>query len=227
MRSDKTAALQLRSTGKSYNEIKATLGIPKSTLSDWLSRSAQSKQIKTALTQRARAGHILRLHTLSDIRGKHLARLYEEARAEARREFVYLKSYPLFTAGVALYWGEGNKASLHSLSLGNTDPAMIRLFVVFLRAVCGAPEGKIRAYILLYPDLDPKTCLRFWIKSSGLPKTAFNKCVRIKGRHKTRRLHYGVCVVSITSRYLKEKVQVWLNLLADESATASAGIVHR
>jgi hypothetical protein len=93
---------------------------------------------------------------------------------------------------------------------------MIRLFVEFLREVCGISKKTIRAYTMIYPDLNPEKCKDFWIKKSGLAAENFNKCVLIKGRHKTKRIPYGVCYVSISSTYLKEKMRIWLNLLPKE-----------
>jgi len=74
----------------------------------------------------------------------------------------------------------------------------------------------VRAYVLLYPDLDPNKCKDFWIKKSGLSAENFNKCVVIQGRHKTKRIPYGVCYVGVGSTYLKEKMRIWLTLLSEE-----------
>jgi predicted transcriptional regulator len=216
MRKDKKEALQLRSLGKSYSEIKNILGVPKSTLSDWLRKTQWSKKIKRILAEKAQEKNTIRLRNLNKIRGEHLARLYREARNEAREEFEYFKLYPTFISGIALYWGEGDKLSRHLIRIGNIDPLMIRIFVEFLCEVCGIPKKAIRAYVLLYPDLDPNKCKDFWIKKSGLSAENFNKCVVIRGRHKTRRIPYGVCYVSVSSTYLKEKMRIWLTLLPKE-----------
>ncbi len=80
----------------------------------------------------------------------------------------------------------------------------------------GISKEKIRIYVLIYPDLNPDECKNFWIKQSGLPDKNFNRCVVIQGRHKTRRLPYGVCNINVSSTYLKEKMFVWLTLLPKE-----------
>ncbi len=226
MRKDKKEAVRLRKIGMSYNEIKTTLGVPKSTLSDWLKTNGWSDKIKRLLIKKAQIKSTIRLQKLNLIRGKHLAQLYEEARSEAKSEFEHFKLYPLFVAGVAIYWGEGDKAT-RNLRLGNTDPAMIKIFVKFLREICGAEKEKIRAYVLLYPDLDSEHCKNFWIEQSGLTGKNFNKCVIIQGRHKTRRTKYGVCTVGISSSYLKEKMFTWLDLLPKELISRNiAGVVQ-
>lgn len=39
----------------------------------------------------------------------------------------------LYGMGLGLYWGEGIKADRHSVRLGNTDPALIKMLSNFLR----------------------------------------------------------------------------------------------
>lgn len=213
MRVDKAKALELRRSGKSYNEIKQELRIPPSTLSGWLAKSKWSAKIRARLSKEAQEKHTIHIRSLNLIRGAYLTKLYEEARGEAKREFQYFKLHPLFVTGITIYWGEGDKTHGHNVRIANTDPLMIKLFVRFLAEVCGIPKERIRIWILLYPDLDEKQCINFWIKSSGLRKRNFTKSIIIQGRHKTRRVHFGVCNVGVSSKYLKQKLSVWLQLL--------------
>lgn len=216
MRGDKKEALQLRTRGKSYKEIKEILGVPKSTLSDWLRDTEWSTIIKNNLSELAKVASTIRLQRLNDVRGSHLASLYRAAEREAREEFECFKFHPTFISGISIYWGEGDKATKHLIRVGNTDPLMIRLFVKFLLDVCGISKEKIRAHVLIYPDLDPSTCTQYWIKHSGLSVNSFNKCVVVIGKHKTRRLPYGVCYVTVSSAYFKKKMFIWLKLLPKE-----------
>jgi hypothetical protein len=164
MRKDKQKALRLRKTGKSYNEIKELLGIPKSTLSYWLKDIKWSTIIKDDLSRAITEKSIIRLRQLNSIRGRHLSKLYLEAQSEARDEFELFKFHPTFISGISIYWGEGDKLTRHLIRMGNIDPRMIKLFIKFLVEVCGVSRGKIRAHLLLYPDLDKKLCRSFWIK---------------------------------------------------------------
>jgi len=75
---------------------------------------------------------------------------------------------------------------------------------------------KIRAGILLYPDLDPKKCLRFWSQEIKITEDKFFKSTVIQGRHKTKRLGNGVCIVSVHNKYLKKKILTWLELFRKE-----------
>jgi len=124
-----------------------------------------------------------------------------------------LKNNPLFIAGVAIYWGEGDSKSKHNTRMANTDPAMIKIFIDFLTKMCKIKKEKIKAWILVYPDLDQNKCLEYWKKHTGLKLDNFNKTICINGKHKTKRLDFGVCNIGVGNTYFKEKVKIWIKLL--------------
>ncbi|MFA6992592.1 MAG: hypothetical protein WC269_04945 [Candidatus Gracilibacteria bacterium] len=216
MRKDKENALELRKLGKSYLDIEKQLGVPKSTLSDWFRGQSWSKEISAKLLEKAKPFHRARIQELNKIRGEHLKKLYEQADKEAIEEFELLKYHPLFVAGLMIYWGEGNKVSKSRCWIANTEPLMIKLFLQFLRNICGFNNSRIKAWILIYPDLDEKLCKSFWIGKTSLPVESFNKSTMIAGKHKTNRLSFGVCSVGVSSAYLKCKILKWIELLAKD-----------
>ncbi|MDP2630411.1 MAG: hypothetical protein Q8P56_03305 [Candidatus Uhrbacteria bacterium] len=216
MRKDKEIAFKMRRSGKSYNEISATLKVPKATLSDWFSKIDWSNDMAKKLAASVQKKHTVRLIELDKIRGTHLKRLYEEAREEAKNDLLELKYNPLFIAGLMLYWGEGDKLTKYSTAITNTDPDLIRLYVLFLKNACGVPEEKIRAHILIYPDLNEEDCRKYWARESDISLSRFTKSTLILGRHKTRRIKYGVCMIGISSTYFKVKMLEWLKLLPRE-----------
>lgn len=216
MRNDKEKVLNLRSLGKSYNEIREMLKISKSTLSLWLSRYDWSKDLAIRLAKEAQEKSIVRLRYLDKIRGEHLKKVYEEAKQEAFHELETLRYYPLFIAGVMLYWGEGDKSERSGgLKISNCDPGVIRLFQCFLVHVCRVDKRKIKAHLLLYPDLDGRVCREYWKENGGLSEEQFTKDVYILGRHKTRRVRYGVCSLGLGSTYLKAKMRCWIEGLSN------------
>lgn len=216
MRSDKNEAVRLRKIGKSYREIKKQLGVPVSTLSDWLHKIKWSRKLAKKLGEQAKTKSTIRLINLNKIRGNNLKQLYEEAEIEAVKEFENLKLHPLFVAGISIYWGEGDKLSKHIIRVANTDPTMIKLFARFLINICGIDKNKIKLSLLLYPDLNEVECKNFWIKNTKITEKNFNKSIRIEGKHKTKRVRYGVCTVSVCSTYLKKKILKWLKILPVE-----------
>ena len=216
MRKDKERAIKMRKSGKSYSEIVASLRVPKSTLSGWFADLDWSQELKQKLQKSTQVEHTIRLKELNKLRGANLKQAYEEARKEARTEFEELKYNPLFIAGIMLYWGEGDKLTNYSTKITNTDPHLIRLYVFFLENVCRVPKEKIRAHVLIYPDLNEETCRLYWASRAHMDLSRFTKCTVIRGKATTRPLAYGVCMVGISSTYFKAKMLEWLKLLPQE-----------
>ena len=216
MRSDKDQAIKLRRSGKSYKEISEMLRVPPGTLSGWFGKEDWSKKIRKKLISAAQEKHVLRLRDLNTLRGENLERAYDEAREVARQEFELLRYNPLFIASMMLYWGEGDKANKYKVRLTNTDPEMHQLFYLFLKDVCNVPENKIGAHLLLYPDLDERKALQYWSSHIGISRDRFLKCTMIVGKHPTRRLENGICMLYVSSAYFKVKMLTWLTLLPRE-----------
>lgn len=221
MRKDKEDAIKLRSSGKSYSEISSILSVPKSTLSAWLSNQQWSKDVGLELARRNQVKSTVVLKELAKVRGAHLKKLYEQAESEANDEFDMLKYHPLFISAMMIYWGEGDKLSRNRISVVNTDPNLLKVFVLFLKRICGFDESKIRAWILAYPDLDTIQIKSFWSDKIGIDESSFRKTIIIKGKATKRKLSNGVCTVELSSTYFKIKMLVWLRrfseaLISDE-----------
>lgn len=216
MRNDKQIAIEMRKMGKSYRFIHSKTGIPVSTLSDWFSDEQWSKDIAQKLCAESAVQSTARLNQLNRVRGKALQIKYEEARAEARAELARLKYNPIFIAGVMLYWGEGKKDPRGSVAFSNSDPAMVNFYVQFLTRACGVPLARIRAHLILYPDHEEKVTRAYWARSASIPWENFTKSVVIQGREPMRRLSWGVCIVTVSSTYFKQKMLEWIKLLPKE-----------
>ena len=210
MRKDKKIAIQLRKDGLSYNAISEKLSVPKSTLSEWFSEFSWSAVIKKDLTQKAFEKSYPKLMEMSMVWKTKWEKVRENARNEAEKEFTNLAKDPLFIAGVMIYWGEGDRNLKTPVRVSNTDPEMLRIFVKFLRQICNIPVGKIKGYIVIYPDLDETTCKKYWSAKIGIEPHLFFKTQVIQGRHKTKRLTYGIGAVRVSSCQLKEKMLIWI-----------------
>jgi glycosyltransferase involved in cell wall biosynthesis len=216
MRNDKEQATILRKEGWSYRRLIKKLGIPRATLSDWFGHKKWSQDIKNSLNQKNLGASRARIIRLDKIRGENLKQIYKQAREEALEDFEKLKHHPLFVAGVMIYWGEGDKASKHGFRVTNSDPLLVKIFLEFLRKICLNDEKRIRAWVLIYPDLNASSCENYWSKQLGLSRKNFTKSIMIQGRHKTKKVVHGICTLSYSSRFLKEKMLVWMSLLAED-----------
>lgn len=211
----KLQVIALRKEKKSYREIAESLCISKSTVSYWLKDIDWSRDIQEQLTERAQRISQKRLIHLNNLKKVKWQKIYQEAEKEAVCEFDGLKDNPLFITGISLYWGEGDKNFKNGqVRVSNIDERLLAVFRAFLQQVCKVDDQKIKAYVLLYPDLDEETCLNFWSENIGVPKEKFFKSSVIQGRHKKNRLSYGVCSIQVSNKYLKKKVLTWIELFA-------------
>jgi hypothetical protein len=120
-----------------------------------------------------------------------------EGRAHARR------TEPRHFAGCMLYWAEGSR-NRNALLFTNSDPAMVRFFVRFLRASFEVPDDRIRITCNLFADHADRQreIEEFWLTLLDLPRTCLCKStvnVYSKYSKKKRRnkLPYGTCRVAV------------------------------
>lgn len=219
MRKDKDKAIELRRDGKSYKEISRTLNIPTATLCGWFKNLDWSIEVRNRLGAKASFSYPEKLELMAAATRKKFALLHEKYRQEATKEFGVKKNDPLFIAGLMLYWGEGDKKLENGqVSLSNSDPEMIKIFHSFLAHTVGVSIEKIGARLILYPDLIDSVQKNLWSKLTKIPISKFTRSTYIQGRHPTKRNSYGVCLVRVCSRELKEKILVWINLYQKEFA---------
>ncbi len=207
----------MRRRGKSYSKIAKELGVPKSTLSNWFSDLNWSRELKDKLTDKARYTSKRKFLRVVRQRSKYWENKRKISKEEARTAFPSLMKDPLFISGISIYWGEGDsKLSNGKLRISNTDPKMIVVFIRFLKETLAVSNDKIRIGIILYPDLNEEKCLDFWQKKAKIPNRQFHKTQFIAGKHPTKRSEWGICMVSVCDRMVKEKVGAWIEMLGDK-----------
>lgn len=215
--SKKELAHALRKKGKSYNEISSKLAIAKSTLSYWFQKDAQSSELKELLTRKAQIQAKKKLRLMAKAHKEKWEAVYKDYQKDARTQYATFKSQKLFIFGLGIYWGEGDRRKQNSIvRVGNVDDQMLRSFVLFLINYCGIDSGKIRVWLLLYPDNNEQSCKRYWSSRLAIPQKQFIKSQHAVGRHKTKRLPHGVCYVQAYSREVKVKILEWIRLCADD-----------
>ena len=141
-------------------------------------------------------------------------------------ESVYIKSNPngdpfkksinnsstdwfLYGLGLGLFWGEGNKMNKNSVRLGNTDPGLIKFFLMFLRHCYQIDLEKLRFGLQVFSDVDPKIAKNFWVKELAVSKSQFQKVVVTQNRavgtyrHKNK---YGVLTIYFSNTKLRDTI---------------------
>ncbi len=111
---------------------------------------------------------------------------------------------------IGLYLGEGRKQG-HDVSLANTDPRVIRIFLRFLREICQVDESRIWAWINIFDDVDLEKAQAYWEEVTGLSPAQFYKTVvrPQRGGTYSNLSEYGTLTVGVTNRNLREIVLRW------------------
>ena len=93
------------------------------------------------------------------------------------RELSVLTKRELFVAGIALYWGEGNKKS--KLGFINSDPEMIKFMFRWFQECMGVKREDFMPRIFINAIHKPRidTVLTFWSDLLKLPQDQFGNPV--------------------------------------------------
>lgn len=218
MRHDKEKVFELRKNGSTYRELEALTGVSRSTLCSWFKNEEWSVHIKSSNTYKHTEKSIERLKQMNKGRQIMLNRKYEETERTAREEFKLYKEKPLFMAGLMLYAGEGDKMTKGVIRFANIEFGLHRVFIKFVSTFLEVPIEHLRCSVLLYPDLDIEMCKLKWSQELSIPLTQFHKPQVIQGRHKTKRLHFGVGSTIMSSSFLKKKLLLWIELAKENLA---------
>jgi hypothetical protein len=200
MRSDKNIAINLRESGKSYNQISASLNIPKSTLSVWLKNLSLSDDAKSIIQSRVNSTAIKKLIERNKNQTVLAEERHKKIRILAKGEAKTLLSSPLFLSGVSLYWAEGYKQGANGskwkcVDFANSDPDMIKLMIKFFIKFFKIKKSDINIQLMLHNPKNSVNTVNFWHKLTGVPKKNFMKTCSVLSRaslqKRNKTLQYG------------------------------------
>jgi hypothetical protein len=182
----------LRRLGLSYGEIMDLIDVKKSTLATWCREVEMSQdQIEAIRERRAQIPGIP-----VDTNWRRREEI-QELRAVARDLVSELATDPLWVAGLVLYWAEGAKTR-NFVSMANTDPRALRLFVLWLRTYLD-PTAQFSLHLHLHEGNDERKAMRYWKAETGLVNANFHKTfIKPKGTgHRKNHLLQGICTVKL------------------------------
>lgn len=208
--------------------IKERLGISKSTLSDWLSRTpfSPNQEVINRIGQ-ARLKSALKNHRL---KFENIAKMKKEAEVEIGT----ISQRDIFMLGIGLYLGEGSK-SQEEIRIVNADPTIIKLAIIWLKEFAKVELRHLRIAIHGYPDHNVSELVDYWSKTLNIPKDQFIKTTidtrENKSNYKKRKLPYGTAHVYVRGggtlvlgvKNLHRKIMGWIE--ASIKQIEPAGIV--
>ena len=123
------------------------------------------------------------------------------------------KDRELKIAGIMLYWAEGFKnLKSNMLDFVNSDSDMIKLFLKFLRQICGVKEKRLRLYLYSYSYQEIDKLKDYWSRVTGISQSQFLKPYVREGNPNLsgRKLPYGVVHIRYCDKRLLELVLNWI-----------------
>lgn len=193
---ERAEARRLRAQAWTMPEIADHLGVSRSSVSLWTRDVPFDPSARrSARTDRRPRGsdHPLRRRKLDEIA------MYDDL---GRRSLSTLTDRELLIAGVALYAGEGAKTD-GCLSMANTNPALLRFFLVWLRRCFAPDEARLRVRLYLHEGLDLSEATAFWSELLSVPAEQFTKPYRAVpngGRRAAKHVHGCATVLYACSR---------------------------
>jgi hypothetical protein len=139
-------------------------------------------------------------------------RLREAAYEEGCASYGELAGRPTFRAFVVLYICEGYKRCRNSVSVANSDPAVIRLAAWWIRRLT---TNKVFYAVQYHADQNLDELREFWSAELDVPDEA----IRLQRKSNSNQLagrkwrsRYGVLAVGVDDTYLRARLQAWMDL---------------
>ena len=146
-------------------------------------------------------------------------------RSNSETNFLLNKSKPQFvvkdkldvsgeilkTAGIMLYWAEGTLTG-NTVDFVNSNPEMVKIFLSFLREICGIKEERLRVYLYAYSYQDIQKLKKYWNRVTGISLSQFTKPYIREGNSNlsNRKLEYGLVHIRYNDKRLLELIRSWI-----------------
>ena len=190
---EKIKAVNLRKSGKTYSEILKIVPVAKSTLSIWLREVGLSKVQKQTITKKrtdaAFRGAMIRKKQRLDISSTIFSKSEKEVGKISDRE--------LWLIGTTLYWAEGAKEKEYKPGSGmdfvNSDPKMVKLYVLWLEKVFKIHKSELRLEIYVHKNYENESerFKDYWASILGITDKNLIKIYYKKHNFKTNRKKIG------------------------------------
>lgn len=209
---EKEKVKKLILAGKSYEEIRVLLGIPKSTVSTWF-----GKTVRKPWNRKTMLEHLAKIRKLGAIAIKKKWKEKHEKEAELLKVKINneIKKYPFENIGfhksllAMLYWAEGSRSKHASgTQFTNTDPQLALLYITLLRKCYNINENKFRIWLRVHYYHSTRKTKKFWSELLNIPLNQFLK-TSLKKRGKTKRFRKnfaGICTVRYNDGSIKKEL---------------------
>jgi len=119
------------------------------------------------------------------------------------------KENALLMCGLMLYCGEGNRNNKHSIQLANLDHRILKVFIGFLRKICGINKNKVSLYVQLYKKFNKNEAREYWSKALLIPKSRVGIYTHRdkRGKFEEQRSKFGIARIQFNNYKLKHWIE--------------------
>jgi len=195
-------AKELRTEKKlTIDELAERLAIPRTTIYYWV------RDLPISTTQ----GETLAARRAGEVSREMHARLRGAAYERGKSEYQSLSAEPTFRDFVCMYIGEGYKRNRNVVSIGNSDPAVIRLGAYW---ICRLASNPVSYSFQHHADQKPRDLCALWgelltVDPSMIKFQRKSNSGQLSGR--TWRSRYGVLQVRSSDTYLRARLEAWMD----------------
>ncbi|MDP1853826.1 MAG: hypothetical protein Q8L26_06470 [Candidatus Omnitrophota bacterium] len=140
------------------------------------------------------------------------------------KEKLSILEQNLKISGLMLYWAEGTFHG-NTVDFANSNPEMIKVFLRFLREICGVQEERLRIYLYAYSYQNIDQLKIYWHKITQIPLNQFTKpYIRIGNLNLSKRkLLYGLVHIRYNDKRLLGLIKSWTDkFIKDWAGTQAA-----
>ncbi len=214
---EKRHAISLRLEGYTYNEIRAKIpNLSKSTISGWMKgvelTDSQKQRIQNKIRTSAESSRLRGAWANHQKAQNRIALLYKAA----EKDFKTFSTESLFVVGISLYWAEGAKTS-RRFQFMNSDPAMIRLMMKWLRKYYNVPNQDIIIRLYIHHVYAHEDCESFWSKVTEISATEFARTIYKPSGHlvKKNQNYKGCLRIEVRGSNLFWKMMAWKDMITE------------
>ena len=143
-----------------------------------------------------------------------------ELKERARNLTQNVSSKDAYNALAMLYLGEGSKrSSFRGLSLGSSDPKIIRLYISLLKRVFDIPSTRLKARVMYRADQNISHLVRYWSTVTRIPEANFYKTkpdMRTLGKPTKKPGYKGVCAIYCAGADKQLELQIYAEIFAEK-----------
>jgi transcriptional regulator with XRE-family HTH domain len=194
-----------REQGVSVKELAKLLGVARSSVSLWV-RDIELTEAQYFALRRRMGGRI------DGSRENAIRALERRREAQDQGRKAAQRADLLHVAGCMLFWAEGSR-SRNRVQFVNSDPAMVKFFLRFLRKFYGVPDEKVVVTCNLFADHveGQHDIEQYWLDLLRLPrgclrKSTVNAYSKYSQKKRRNRLPYGTCRLTVHDTQLVQQI---------------------